>query len=170
MGMIATVINAQALKISLDKQGIPAEVMTAFEINGVGEMFEAVKAREYLRSGSVLIMAGGTGNPFFTTDTAAALRAAQIGADIIYKGTKVDGVYSCDPVGNEDAERFDSLTYTEVLERDLRVMDATAVAFCRENGIPLFVFDITRKGNLEKAVKGNVIGTMIKGGADGICR
>lgn len=169
MGMIATVINAQALKIALDRLEVPAEVMTAFGVRGVGEEFDRLRAREHLERGSVLILAGGTGNPYFTTDTAAALRAAQIGADVIYKGTKVDGVYDSDPVEDRNAKKFESLTYTEVLEKDLKVMDSMAIAFCRENSIPIFVFNITREGNLRKAVRGNVPGTLIKGGADGIC-
>ncbi|MGM0484308.1 MAG: UMP kinase [Candidatus Krumholzibacteriota bacterium] len=169
MGMIATVINAQALKIALDRLEVPAVVMTAFSVRGVGEEFDPFRARECLERGSVLILAGGTGNPYFTTDTAAALRAAQIGADVIYKGTKVDGVYDSDPVKNENARKFDFLTYTEVLTNDLKVMDSMAVAFCRENSIPVFVFNIIREGNLEKAVQGNAPGTLIKGGADGIC-
>lgn len=168
MGMLATVINAQALKVALDRLKAGSVLMTAFGIRGVGEEFNRSRALECLSEGSILILAGGTGNPYFTTDTAAALRAAQIGADIIFKGTKVDGVYDSDPVENKNAERFDNLSYTEVLEKNLRVMDATAVAFCRENRIPVFVFNMTREGNLKMAVQGKVSGTMIKGGPDGI--
>lgn len=162
MGMLGTIINALALKNSLERLKVGCEVMTPFQLEQVCEFFTRRKALEYLDRGMMLILAGGTGNPFFTTDTAAALRASQIDADILIKGTKVDGVYDSDPLKDSKARRMDSLSYTDVLRDNLRVMDSMAVALCRENSIPIFVFNIMEKGNLKKALYGQVKGTMVK--------
>jgi uridylate kinase len=162
MGMLATVINALALKNALEKMSVESEVMTSLAMGPIAELFTRRKAIEYLEEGKILILGGGTGNPFFTTDTAAALRAAEIGADIVLKGTKVDGVYDADPVLNQDAGMIESLSYTDFLEKNLRVMDSAAVALCRENEIPIKVFNILQSGNLKKALEGKKVGTIVQ--------
>jgi uridylate kinase len=136
--------------------------MTSLAMEPIAELFTRRKAIEYLEEGKILILGGGTGNPFFTTDTAAALRAAEIGADIVLKGTKVDGVYDADPVLNQDAGMIESLSYTDFLEKNLRVMDSAAVALCRENEIPIKVFNILQSGNLKKALEGKKVGTIVQ--------
>ncbi len=161
MGMLATVINALVLKNTLEKISVEAEVLTSLYIEPIAELFTRRKALEYLEKGKILILGGGTGNPFFTTDTAAALRAAQIGADIILKGTKVDGVYDSDPLVNQDAGMIESLSYTDILEKNLKIMDSAAVALCRENKIPIKVFNIMQNGNLKKVLEGEGLGTII---------
>ena len=162
MGMLGTVINALALQGVLEKMGVEARVMTPFEIGQVAEKFIRREAVLHLRAGRLLILAGGTGNPYFTTDTAAALRAAEIDADLLIKGTKVEGIYNNDPVKDPSAELSEELNYSEVLGDDLKVMDGTAVALCRDNGIPIVVFNIREKGNLEKVLKGEKIGSLIR--------
>lgn len=164
MGMLATVINSLGLKEYLQKRGCPAQVLTAVNINGVGELFTQQKALHYLNQNQVVIIGGGTGNPFFTTDTAAALRCAEIGAQVILKATKVDGVYNCDPLKNPDAVRFDQISHKEALEKELKVMDATAFSFCMENSIPIIIFKLLEKGNLCKCVEGQPAGSLVKTG------
>ncbi|MDZ7860139.1 MAG: UMP kinase [Candidatus Krumholzibacteriota bacterium] len=162
MGMLATVINSLVLKSALEGIKADSEVLTAIPMEQVAELFTSHRALEYLKEGKILILAGGTGNPFFTTDTAAALRAAQIGAEAVLKGTKVDGIYDSDPVVNKDAEMIASLSYTDILERKLKVMDSTAVALCRENKIAITVFNILKNGNLKKVLEGKPMGTIVK--------
>jgi uridylate kinase len=162
MGMMATVINALALQGALERAGVEAVVMTPFSLEVAAERFVRRQALRHLREGRIVLMAGGTGNPYFTTDSAAALRAAEIGADALVKGTKVDGVYDSDPKTNPGAIKLDTLTYTDVLKQDLKVMDATAVALCRDNGIPIVVFDILTKGNLKKVISGETLGTIVQ--------
>ena len=162
MGMLATVINALALQGALERGGVEAVVMTPFSLEVAAERFVRRQAIRHLREGRIVLMAGGTGNPYFTTDSAAALRAAEIGADALVKGTKVDGVYDSDPKTNPDATRMDSITYTDILKHDLKVMDAVAVALCRDNGIPIVVFDILIRGNLQKVIMGETVGTIVQ--------
>lgn len=154
MGMLATAINSLALRTSLTKIGIDAVVLSAIAMPQICESFSQRKAMAYLNAGKVVIFAGGTGNPFFTTDSAAALRAAEIGADLLLKGTQVDGIYSADPKTNSSAKRFKHLTHEELLKRGLTVMDTTAVALARENNIPIIVYSIHEKGGLAKVLKG----------------
>jgi uridylate kinase len=163
IGMLATVINSLALQEVLERNGTTARVMTSIPMQGVAETFVRQDAVEHLESGSVVIFAGGTGHPYFSTDTAAALRAMQIHADAIFKATKVDGVYSADPVKNPSATRFDSMTYIDVLKQQLKVMDATAISLCMDNKLPIIVFNMFEKGNLTKAVMGENIGTVVYG-------
>jgi len=163
MGMLATVINALAVQASLEKRGVPTRVMTAIEMRPVAEPYIRRRATRHLEKGRVVIFGAGTGNPFFTTDTAAALRANEIGASILMKATKVDGVYSDDPVTNPDAIRYEKLSYTKVLTEQLRVMDATAISLCRENKMSILVFDLTRPGNILRALQGEPIGTLVEG-------
>jgi uridylate kinase len=162
MGMLATVINALALQGALERGGVEAVVMTPFSLEMAAERFVRRQALRHLREGRIVLMAGGTGNPYFTTDSAAALRAAEIGADALVKGTKVDGVYDSDPKTNPDATRMDSLTYTDILKLELKVMDAVAVALCRDNGIPIVVFDILTRGNLQRVIMGETVGTIVQ--------
>jgi uridylate kinase len=161
MGMLATVMNALALQEGLEKQGVTTRVLSAREISEVAEPYIRRRALRHLEKGRVVIFAGGTGNPYFTTDTAASLRAAEIGAEVLLKATKVDGVYDQDPVGNPEAVKYDSLTYLDVLTQDLKVMDLTAITLCKDNDIPLIVFDMHRTGNIERAIKGETIGTTV---------
>ena len=161
MGMLATVMNGLAMQDALSRLGVEARVMSAFAIEGVCETFARDRALEHLAGGRVVIFAGGTGNPFFTTDSAASLRAIEIGADIMFKATQVDGVYSADPRTHPDAERFERLSYDETLARQLAVMDATAVVLCRDHGMPLMVFNIHEQGNLMRAVRGEPVGTLV---------
>jgi len=162
MGMLATVMNSLALQDAIEKQGVPTRVLSAISMRQVAEPFIPRKAIRHLERGRVVIFAAGTGNPFFTTDTAAALRAVEIGANIIMKATKVDGIYTADPVKDPNAKKLDSITYMEVLEQGLKVMDSTAVSLCLENRMPLLVFNMTVKGNIHKAVSGQTIGTIVK--------
>lgn len=163
MGMLATVMNGMAFADALRVQGREAEVMTAMEIPQMGEPFSARKAIDYLEAGKIVIFAGGTGNAFFTTDSAAALRGLQIKADAVLKGTMADGVYDSDPRKNPQAKKFASLTFTEALKRDLQVMDGTAFSLCRDNDMPVYVFNVTVPGNLRKVVvEGADIGTLVK--------
>jgi len=163
MGMVATVINALAVQSALEKLEIPTRVLSAIAMSQVAEPYIRRRAIRHLEKGRVVIFAAGTGNPFFTTDTAAALRAMEIGADILMKATKVDGVFSDDPQTNPDAVRFDRLVYREVLEKDLKVMDATAIALCMDNNMPIMVFSLKEAGNLVRAVAGERIGTVVTG-------
>ena len=162
MGMLGTVINALALSDAIEQQGVETRVMTALEIRQVAEPFVRRRAAAHLARGRVVILAVGTGNPFFTTDTAAALRANELECEALLKATKVDGVYSADPKTDPDAVRYDELTYMEVLERGLRVMDGTAITLCMENDLPVVVFDLFQEGNLERVVRGEALGTRIR--------
>ena len=161
MGMLATVLNALALAGSFQQAGVPARALSAIEVRGVVDLYRREVADEALRAGEVVVLAGGTGNPFFSTDSAAALRAAELGAGALLKATKVDGVYDRDPVGDPSAQRFEALTYQHVIERSLGVMDLTAVTVCKENGIPIVVFDVHRDGALSQLVRGEPVGTTI---------
>ena len=161
MGMLATVINALAIQDSLERIGLPARVQSAIRINEVCEDFIRRKAIRHLEKQRVVIFAAGTGNPFFTTDTAGALRAIEIGADAIMKATKVDGIYSADPKHVSGAERLARTTYRDVLNRRLEVMDSTAIALCMENALPIIVFDLTRSGNIKRIVLGEPVGSIV---------
>ena len=161
MGMLATVINALALQGGLEALGVPTRVQTAFAIPSFAEPYIRRRAIRHLEKRRVVILAGGTGSPYFSTDTAAALRAAEIGADAVLKGTKVDGVYDKDPVEHADARRFDRLTHREALDRGLRIMDATAIALCMENRTPIVVFALGTPGNARRACRGEPVGTLV---------
>jgi uridylate kinase len=161
MGMLATVINALALQDALETAGVPTRVQTAIEMSQLAELYIRRRAVRHLEKGRMVIFAAGTGNPYFTTDTAASLRAMEIHADIILKATKVDGVYDADPMKNKDAVKFKQLSYLEVLQRDLKVMDSTAISLCRDNNLPIMVFNLTEKGNIQRAVLGEPIGTVV---------
>jgi uridylate kinase len=161
MGMLATVINSLALQSALKNIGVKALVYTAIRMEPVGELYNRDKVVKNLEKGKVAILAGGTGNPFFTTDTASALRAVEIGADIILKGTRVDGVYSADPEKDPNATRFNKISFTEVINKELNVMDLTAFTMCKENNLPIYVFDMNKVGNLLKVIRGEDIGTLI---------
>jgi uridylate kinase len=161
MGMLATVINAVALQDALERHGATTRVMSAIEIRQIAEPYIRRRAMRHLEKGRIVIFAAGTGNPFFSTDTAASLRAAEIGAEVILKATKVDGVYDADPKLNAGAKRFNDLTYTDFLRQGLKVMDATAVTLCMENALPIMVFNMTVAGNIRRAVIGEAIGTLV---------
>src|SRR6516162_1915561 len=161
MGMLATVINALALQDALEKTGIPARVMTAIEMHQVAEPYIRRRAIRHLEKGRIVIFAAGTSNPFFSTDTAATLRALEIHADVVAKATRVDGVYDKDPLANPDAIRYADIEFSEVLSKNLRVMDASAVAMCRDNRLPIVVFNLTVRGNIMRMAKGEPIGTLI---------
>lgn len=161
MGMLATVINSLALSSALEALGRRARVLTSIGMFPVGEPYSPMRALETLAAGTVAIIAGGTGNPFFTTDTAAALRAVEIKADVMLKGTRVDGIYTADPEKDPTATKFDSISYDEVYTRGLKVMDLTATALCKENGLPIVVFDMDTPGNLAKVIDGENIGTTV---------
>ncbi|RMD91638.1 MAG: UMP kinase [Calditrichaeota bacterium] len=161
MGMLATVINAMALQDFLERYGVYTRVLSAIKMEELAEPFIRRRAIRHLEKGRVVIFAAGTGNPFFTTDTAAALRAAEIEADVILKGTKVDGVYDADPNVYPEAKKFDELTYLEVVKRRLKVMDSTAVTLCMENRLPIIVFNLTKRGYLKRVILGESIGTKI---------
>ena len=161
MGMLATCINGMALQDALEHAGVDTRLMTAIEMREVAEPYIRRRALRHLDKGRVLIFGAGTGNPYFTTDTAAALRAHEIEASVVMKGTKVDGVYDKDPATNSDAVRYDSLGYQQVVERNLRVMDQTAIALCREHNMPILVFNMTTPGNIVSAARGDDIGTII---------
>ena len=162
MGMLATVINALALQDSLEKKGVLTRVQTALEIKQVAEPYIRRRAMRHLEKGRVVIFAAGTGNPFFTTDTAATLRALEIGADLILKATKVDGVYNKDPMKHKDAVKFKELTYMEVLQKELKIMDATAISLCMQGNIPIIVFNLFERGNIKKVITGKEIGTKVR--------
>ena len=161
MGMLATVMNALAIQDALESLDVHARVMSALRVNAVCEDYIRRRAIRHLEKGRIVIMAAGTGNPFFTTDTAASLRAIEIGADVLLKATKVDGVYDADPATNPDAERFESVTYDQVIADKLGVMDATAIVMCRDNHVPLRIFDLTRANALVQAMTGDEVGTLV---------
>jgi uridylate kinase len=161
MGMLATVINSMALQSGLEKVGISTRLLTAIEMKEVAEPFIKRRAVRHLEKGRVVIFGAGTGNPYFTTDTAAALRATEIEADVILKGTRVDGIYDSDPEKNPKAKKFDSIKFGEALKRKLNVMDLTAFTLCQENHLPIIVFDMNKKGNLKKILSGKKVGTIV---------
>lgn len=161
MGMLATVINSLALSSALEAEGQPAKVFTAISMFPIGEHYSKWKAIEALKSGAVAIIAGGTGNPFFTTDTGSALRGIEVEADVMLKGTRVDGIYTADPEKDPTATKFSEISYDEVYTRGLKVMDLTATALCKENGLPIVVFDMDTPGNLAKVIAGEPIGTLV---------
>ncbi len=163
MGMLATVMNSLALQDALEQIGVVTRVQTAIEMREVAEPYIRRRALRHLEKGRVVILGGGTGNPYFTTDTAASLRAMEIGAEVILKATKVDGVYSDDPCKVKDAVKFPQLTYLDVLKMGLKVMDATATSLCMDNNLPIVVFELARRGNIKKVVLGEEIGTIVKG-------
>ena len=162
MGMLATVINGLALSSALESLGVKARVLTAISMEPVGEFYSKPKAIEALENGEVVILSAGTGNPYFTTDTGSSLRAIEIEADAMLKGTRVDGVYTADPEKDPDAVKFDEITYDEIYNRGLKVMDLTATTMCKENNMPIVVFDMDTYGNLKKVVSGENIGTVVK--------
>jgi uridylate kinase len=161
MGMLGSVINAMALQDALEKVGVVTRVLTALEIKQVAELYIRRRAIRHLEKRRVVIFGGGTGNPFFTTDTAAALRAAEIGAEVILKATQVDGVYDADPAIDPNAKRYDTLDFDEAMRRNLQFMDQAAIALCRENGLPIVVFDMSVDGNVQKVASGERVGTMV---------
>ncbi len=162
MGMLATVMNALALQDALEHYGITTRVLTAIEMRAVAEPFIRRRAIRHLEKGRVVVFAAGTGNPYFTTDTAAALRAMEIKADVILKGTKVDGIYTADPMKDPQATRFERITYLQVLEHGLQVMDATAISLCMDNKLPIIVFNLRTPGHLKRAVLGDPVGSIVK--------
>ena len=164
MGMLATVMNSLAMQDALEKQGVVTRVQSAIEMQQVAEPYIRRRAVRHLEKGRVVIFSAGTGNPYFTTDTAASLRAMEINAEVILKATKVDGVYTSDPKKNSDAVKLPTLTYLEVLQKGLQVMDATATSLCMDNDLPMIIFDMTSRGNIKKVVLGEQIGTIVKGG------
>ena len=161
MGMLATVINALALQDALEKLGVSTRVVTAIKMRSVAEPFIRRRAIRHLEKGRVVVFAAGTGNPYFTTDTAAALRAMEIRAEVILKGTQVDGIYTADPKTHSDAQRYESISYIEVLERSLKVMDATAISLCMDNRLPIVVFKLRHPGNLRRVIMGENVGTRV---------
>ncbi len=161
MGMLATVINSLALQDALEKAGVVTRVLSAIEMRAVAEPFIPRRAVRHLEKGRVVIFAAGTGNPYFTTDTAAALRAAEMRADVILKGTKVDGIYTADPMIDKTAKRYDAISYLEVLERQLKVMDSTAISLCMDNKLPIVVFNLRQAGNIKKVIMGEPVGTTV---------
>jgi uridylate kinase len=163
MGMLATVINALALQNYLEKYGIPTRVQSAIEMKELAEPYIRRKAMRHLEKGRTVIFAAGTGNPYFTTDTAASLRAMEIGADVILKATKVDGIYSSDPMKDPAAKKYNTVTYIDVLKKGLSIMDSTAVSLCMDNNLPIVVFNLRNKGNIRKIIEGKSIGTLVRG-------
>ena len=161
MGMLATVINALALQDALEQQDVVTRVVTAIEMRAVAEPFIRRRAIRHLEKGRVIVFGAGTGNPYFSTDTAAALRAMEIKAEVIMKGTKVDGIYDADPMVKRDAVRYDQISYQQVLERGLKVMDATAISLCMDNRLPIVVFNLRTPGNIKRAVTGEPIGSLV---------
>jgi len=161
MGMLATVINGMALQIALEHIGVVTRLQSAIWMQELAEPYIRRRCIRHLDKGRVVLLAGGTGNPHFTTDTTAALRATEIGADVLLKATKVDGIYSADPVEHPDAERYDRLTYLDVLNRQLKVMDVTAISLCMDNKIPIVVFDMKKDGNIAAAIRGEPVGTFV---------
>jgi uridylate kinase len=162
MGMLATIINALALQDALERAGVPTRVLSAIEMREVAEPFIRRRAIRHMEKKRVVVFAAGTGNPYFSTDTAAALRAMEIKADVVFKGTKVDGIYDADPMKEPKARRFDALTYLDVLKKDLKVMDATAISLCKDNRLPIVVYNLREKGTLRKIVQGEKLGTIVK--------
>ena len=162
MGMLATVINALALQDALEHNGVPTRVASAIEMRAVAEPFIRRRAVRHLEKGRVVVFAAGTGNPYFTTDTAAALRAMEMKADVILKGTKVDGIYTADPMKDSAATKYDDISYLQVLERGLKVMDATAISLCMDNKLPIVVFNLRTPGNLRRVIMGEAIGTTVR--------
>ena len=162
MGMLATIINSLALQSALEDNGVKAKVLTSIRMEPIGEYYSKAKALEYLDAGYVVIIGGGTSNPYFSTDSASALRGIELEADVMLKGTRVDGVYTADPEKDPAAEKFDEITFDEVYRRNLKVMDMTAFTLCRENGLRVIVFDMDTPGNLEKVLTGEKIGTLVK--------
>ena len=161
MGMLATIINSMALQASLEKLGIPTRLMSAIEMKEICEPFIRRRAVRHLEKGRVVIFGAGTGNPYFTTDTAASLRAIEIEADVILKGTRVDGIYTADPEKDKNAKRYDTITFDEAYNQGLQIMDLTAFTLCKENKLPIIVFDINKKGNLARLLKEEKIGTLV---------
>jgi uridylate kinase len=161
MGMLATVINALALQDALEQINVVTRIATAIEMRAVAEPFIRRRAVRHLEKGRVVVFAAGTGNPYFTTDTAAALRAMEMRAEVILKGTKVDGIYTADPMIDREARKYDSITYLEVLERQLKVMDATAISFCMDNSLPIVVFNLLKPGNIRRVIMGDAVGTRV---------
>jgi uridylate kinase len=161
MGMLATIINALALQDALEQQGVPTRVVTAIEMRAVAEPFIRRRAIRHLEKGRVVVFGAGTGNPYFSTDTAAALRAMEIKADVILKGTKVDGIFDADPMLQPTATRFDRISYLEVLDKGLKVMDATAISLCMDNRLPIVVFNLKTPGNIKRAIAGEPIGSLV---------
>ena len=162
MGMLATVINALALQSALEAIGQKVRVLTAIRMEPIGDFYSPAKAQRLLDKGNVVILAGGTGAPYFTTDTGSSLRALEIKADVMLKGTRVDGIYTADPEKDPKATKFEEITYDEVIRRGLKVMDLTATVMCKENGLPIYVFNMDKLGNLEKVITGESIGTLVK--------
>jgi uridylate kinase len=162
MGMLATVINALALQDALEHQGAPTRVATAIEMRAVAEPFIRRRAVRHLEKGRIVVFAAGTGNPYFTTDTAAALRAMEMKADVILKGTKVDGIYTADPMVDKTATKYDDISYLSVLERQLKVMDATAISLCMDNKLPIIVFNLRTPGNVRRVIMGELVGTTVR--------
>ncbi|PVX52062.1 uridylate kinase [Balneicella halophila] len=161
MGMLATVINSIALCARLEEEGCSSKLLTATKMAPIGELYRAKKAKKFMSKGKVVIIAGGTGNPFFTTDTASALRACELQVDVMLKGTRVDGIYDSDPEKNPDAKKFENISYDEIYKRGLKVMDMTATTMCKENDVKIAVFDMDTEGNLGKVVAGEAIGTVV---------
>jgi len=163
MGMLATILNGIALQDALEKMGVQTRLQTAIEMRELAEPFIRRRAMRHLEKGRVVIFAGGTGNPYFTTDTTASLRAMEIGAEAILKATKVDGVYDSDPMVNRRARKYDELTYLDVLKKQLKVMDATAISLCMDHQIPIIVFNLKKKGNIRRVILGEKVGTKVRG-------
>jgi len=161
MGMLATVINSLALQHALEAKGIPTRVQTAIEIHQLAEPYVRRRAIRHLEKGRVIIFAGGTGNPYFTTDTAASLRAMEIGAEVIFKGTKVDGVYTADPMKDKTATKYNKLSYIEVLQKGLKVMDSASISLCMDNKLPMIIFNFRKKGSIKRVLMGENIGTTV---------
>jgi uridylate kinase len=161
MGMLATIINALALQDALEQQGVVTRVVTAIEMRAIAEPFIRRRAIRHLEKGRVVVFGGGTGNPYFSTDTAAALRAMEIKADVILKATKVDGIYTADPMLEPNATRFDHISYLQVLEQGLKVMDATAISLCMDNRLPIVVFNLRTPGNIRRAIAGEPVGSLV---------
>jgi len=161
MGMLATIINSMALQAELEKQGLKAKLLSGLNIDPIAESTSGRKASNYLKEGYVVIIGGGTGNPFFTTDTASALRAIEIGADILLKGTRVDGVYSADPEKDPNATKYTTLSFNEAYDKSLSIMDLTAFTLCKENNLPILVFNMNKKANLLKVIEDNTLGTLV---------
>ncbi len=161
MGMLATVINSLALNSALEAIGVKSKVLTAIRMEPIGEFYSSRKAIETMENGEIAILSGGTGNPFFTTDTGSSLRGIEINADVMLKGTRVDGIYTADPEKDPNAVKFDEITYDEIYNRNLKVMDLTATTMCKENNLPIIVFDMDKPGNLKKVLSGEKIGTLV---------
>ncbi len=161
MGMLATIVNSLALQSALEADGVKTKVLTSIRMEPIGEYYSKARAIEYLEAGYVVIIGGGTSNPYFSTDTASALRGIEIKADVMFKGTRVDGVYTADPEKDPSAEKFDRITFDEVYTRNLKVMDMTAFTLCKENGLDIIVFDMDTEGNLQKVLDGEAIGTLV---------